>query len=595
MSQPSTSERERFACWLADYEGKRDQFVAWLRSEAPADSFPGVTPLGSLAGLLPEDSYTTSLTPSPDGRYAAVAVCRARGEELWVTEEAGRIGRALPGVAPQAGVAWCPGGLRLLVGRADDTGRVSTAVLFDVDKAGDGETCFFEPNPDCQVAIRRCADPGYAALVSTSWTGRRYRLLGWSRASSGLRVVPGARSDPPGWMLAEVHQGWLLVVLERGDHAVCRLYPADCEEFGAPDIEVVVPECYAADHLTMHREQALLFGRDGGGSALWSLDLSGRVVHKVDPLAVASPWGQFEPCPSGQRPACRYSAFNLPDVTYAVDIRGNLLPRIGNSGPSPADGAVRRMSVTTQYGITVPVTVCAALEVPEPLPLLLLVYGRYGIPLPLTYAWTRRLLLGHGVGFAIAHIRGGGDLGRHWHTAATGESWRRSADDLVAVVDELESLGLTSRSRLAIRTFSAGAMVVAEALHQRSDLCRAVVFDAPHFGAGHELSATDRLEFGGWPQNADGRGEQLPRGRYPNTLTLVGGRDTTVDNSATLEFVAALRTSDTSPSARHLVRFDPRRGHRGAADQRSADETLADLYTFIITEIGAAQGDLRGA
>jgi prolyl oligopeptidase len=116
----------------------------------------------------------------------------------------------------------------------------------------------------------------------------------------------------------------------------------------------------------------------------------------------------------------------------------------------------------------------------SPRPCLLTGYGGFAIPLLPSY------LTGQGIGWlerggvhVVAHIRGGGEFGTRWHTAAQGEHRQRAFDDFIAVADALISSGVTSAAQLGIQGGSNGGLLVAACMVQRPELFGAVVCEVP--------------------------------------------------------------------------------------------------------------------
>ncbi|CAE6705829.1 hypothetical protein R70006_00967 [Paraburkholderia domus] len=116
----------------------------------------------------------------------------------------------------------------------------------------------------------------------------------------------------------------------------------------------------------------------------------------------------------------------------------------------------------------------------QPRPCLLNGYGGFAIPLLPGY------LTGPGIGwlerggvYVVAHIRGGGEFGTQWHTAAQGEHRQRAFDDFIAVAEALISTGVTSAAQLGIQGGSNGGLLVAACMVQRPELFGAVVCEVP--------------------------------------------------------------------------------------------------------------------
>ncbi|OLL30434.1 S9 family peptidase [Burkholderia sp. SRS-W-2-2016] len=147
---------------------------------------------------------------------------------------------------------------------------------------------------------------------------------------------------------------------------------------------------------------------------------------------------------------------------------------------------VTRAHAVSADGTRVPYTVigpkdaASSGEPGKPRPCLLSGYGGFAIPLLPSY------LTGQGIGwlerggvYVVAHIRGGGEFGTRWHTAAQGEHRQRAFDDFIAVAEALSATGVTSAAQLGIQGGSNGGLLVGACMVQRPELFGAVVCEVP--------------------------------------------------------------------------------------------------------------------
>ncbi|WP_345810957.1 prolyl oligopeptidase family serine peptidase [Paraburkholderia sp. PREW-6R] len=119
-------------------------------------------------------------------------------------------------------------------------------------------------------------------------------------------------------------------------------------------------------------------------------------------------------------------------------------------------------------------------DAPQPRPCLLNGYGGFAIPLLPGYLTGQGIgWLARGGAYVVAHIRGGGEFGTPWHTAAQGEHRQRAFDDFIAVAEALIDSGVTSAAQLGIQGGSNGGLLVAACMVQRPELFGAVVCEVP--------------------------------------------------------------------------------------------------------------------
>ena len=138
---------------------------------------------------------------------------------------------------------------------------------------------------------------------------------------------------------------------------------------------------------------------------------------------------------------------------------------------------------TAADGTQVPISLVWRKDRPAGGPLLLYGYGSYESSMDPWFSTLRLSLLDRGVAFGIAHIRGGGEMGRAWYE--NGKKLRKpnTFTDFVAAADHLVHAGWTSRERLAIRGGSAGGLLIGAVLNHRPNLCAAAVAEVPFVDA----------------------------------------------------------------------------------------------------------------
>src|SRR5205823_11378011 len=146
---------------------------------------------------------------------------------------------------------------------------------------------------------------------------------------------------------------------------------------------------------------------------------------------------------------------------------------------------LERVYATAKDGVRVPLTVFYRKGVKRDgtAPLYLYGYGSYGNVLPVNFSSSRLALLDRGVVYAIAHIRGGGDLGKPWHDDGRMLNKLNTFTDFIACAEHLNATGYTSRDRLVIEGGSAGGLLMGAVTNMRPDLFFAVVAHVPFVDA----------------------------------------------------------------------------------------------------------------
>jgi oligopeptidase B len=181
----------------------------------------------------------------------------------------------------------------------------------------------------------------------------------------------------------------------------------------------------------------------------------------------------------------RYQSFVTPASVYDYEVTGRRLlllkrtPVLGDF--DPAHYRSERIHATAPDGTRVPISLVyrAGTTRDGSSPLFLTGYGAYGIPYPVTFSSSRLSLLDRGVAVAIAHIRGGGELGKRWHDDGRMLKKRNTFTDFIAAADALVTAGYTARDRLVIEGGSAGGLLIGAVLNFRPDLCHAALMRVP--------------------------------------------------------------------------------------------------------------------
>jgi oligopeptidase B len=262
-----------------------------------------------------------------------------------------------------------------------------------------------------------------------------------------------------------------------------------------------------------------------------------------------------------------------------------------------------RMWATAEDGTRVPISLVYRKELERDgrRPLLLYGYGSYGWALPVTFNSNRLSLLDRGVVYAIAHIRGGGEMGKEWHDQGKMLRKRNTFTDFIACAEHLIAEGYTSPDRLAISGGSAGGLLMGAVVNFRPDLFRAVLSYVPFVDVINTMLDTtlpltvgEYLEWG----NPAVRAEydyiktycpytNLEAKEYPAMLIRTSLNDSQVMYWEPAKYTAKLRTlrRDGNPL---LLKTNMGAGHGGASGRYDALRDLAFDYAFLLDRLGLA-------
>jgi oligopeptidase B len=306
-----------------------------------------------------------------------------------------------------------------------------------------------------------------------------------------------------------------------------------------------------------------------------------------------------------------YQSFLTPASIYDYDMQtrvSTLRKRtevLGDYDPSRYE-SLRLHAVATD-GTRIPISLVRKRDVPRDgsAPLLLYGYGSYGLPLSAGFNSNRLSLLDRGVIFAIAHVRGGGEMGKAWHDQGRMMQKKNTFTDFLACADLLEREGWTRADRMAIHGGSAGGLLVGAVTNLAPQRFQIVVAQVPFLDVLNTMSdsalplTVGEFEEWGNPEKADEYAyiksycpyTNLRAGRYPTMLVRTSLHDSQVMYWEPAKYVAKLRTLKTDPHPL-LFKIQLAGGHGGASGRYDFLRDIAFDYAFLLTEWGI---EARGA
>ncbi len=264
--------------------------------------------------------------------------------------------------------------------------------------------------------------------------------------------------------------------------------------------------------------------------------------------------------------------------------------------------AIERVFAVASDGTSIPISLVYRrdLKRPEGNPLLLDGYGSYGLSEDVWFSSSRLSLLDRGVVFAIAHIRGGGEYGEHWHDAGRMMTKKNTFTDYIACAEFLIANRYTTRDQLAIYGASAGGLLMGATLNLRPDLCHVALVEVPFVDVINTMLddslplTTGEFEEWGNPQNWDDYRymksyspyDNIAATNYPTMLVRSSLNDSLVMYWEPAKYVAKLRAmkTDSNPLI-FKVDLEPA-GHGGKSGRYDALRDLAFDYAFTLTQLG---------
>lgn len=301
-----------------------------------------------------------------------------------------------------------------------------------------------------------------------------------------------------------------------------------------------------------------------------------------------------------------YSSLVTPRSVYDYDLenRSSTLlkrkPVLG--GYEPDDYETVRLWAVAPDGVRVPMSVVhrRGLALDGSSPALLYGYGSYESSVDPTFSTTRLSLLERGFVFAIAHVRGGGEMGRKWYEDGKILRKKNTFSDFVACAQHLIGAGYTAPERLAIQGGSAGGLLMGAATNMAPHLFRAVVAVVPFVDVLTTiLDETLPLTVMEWEEWGNPKADpevyhyiksyspydNVSDLAYPTMLVLAGLNDPRVSYWEPAKWVQRLRERSTSANT-VLLKTEMGGGHMGPSGRYDAWREEALITTFVLDALG---------
>lgn len=226
-------------------------------------------------------------------------------------------------------------------------------------------------------------------------------------------------------------------------------------------------------------------------------------------------------------------------------------------------------------------------------------YGSYGAPFPASFSSNRLSLLDRGIVFAIAHIRGGGDMGRKWYEDGKFLYKKNTFTDFIACAEHLIAENWTSKDRLVISGGSAGGLLMGAVVNMRPDLFKVAIAHVPFVDVVTTILDTSlplsAMEWEEWGNPNDksyydymksySPYDNVKPQDYPHLLITAGLNDSRVKYWEPAKWTAKLRERKTDSNLL-LLKTNMGAGHGGASGRYESLKETAFEYAFVLDRLG---------
>lgn len=599
--------RDGYWYYAKTYEGKQYPALARRRGSlaAPEEVYLDQNELAAGKAFHSLGGVSTS----PDGRYVAVLEDTVALRHFTLRVKDTQTGEWLPETIANLieGLAWANDNRTLFYQKADGANRANavwrhvlgTPVAQDTEVYRDDDVLF-------SVDVSRTKSGAYVQITSASYTSAETRVIPADRPMEPARVLLPRQ---PGVEHSAVHWGdrWLVATNQGGatNFKVVELPDAGGDLATAPIWLPTRADAFV-EGVDTFKDFAVVAERVGGLRRLRVVDRATKAWHHVTmPEAAYGVFPAANPEYATRTMRYTYSSFVTPPSVYDYDM-GTRQAEIRKreevlGGWDASRYEVRRLMVKARDGASVPVSVLMrkGTVLDGTNPLLLYAYGSYGATQEATFSSARFSLVDRGMIYALAHIRGGSEMGRRWYDDGKMLRKKNTFFDFIDVAEGLIRLKYTRKDKLVINGGSAGGLLMGAVVNFRPDLFHAVVADVPFVDvintmadASIPLTAQEWEQWGNPAKAEEYRYmlsyspyDNVAAKAYPQMLVTTGLNDSQVAYWEPAKWVAKLRTMKTDRNDL-LLRTNMGAGHGGASGRYDRLKETAFRFAWMLNSVG---------
>ena len=558
-----------------------------------------------------KEYFTTgNVQVSPDHNLLAFTIDTTGSEYFTLMFKDLRTGEILPDRVDSVhfSLAWATDNRTVFYSKTDAAQRPDRIMRHTLgDDAKNDALIFHEPDVLFRVSIARSKDNAYLFLTSGSFTSSEARFVRADRPADPFRVIAPRAKDV---LYSVTHQDGRFLVRTNADAATnFKLMQVDPADPARKNWKDLIPHraTVLLDGFDVFKDQLVLFERENGLRTIRIRDLKSGQEHYVTfPEEVYTVYGASNPDYNAKKLRFNYTSLVTPSTVYDYDMSARTRELLKRTevlgGYDPARYATERTWARAADGAMIPVSLVYKKDLVKngQRPMLLYAYGSYGSSTDPTFSSNNLSLLDRGVIYAIAHIRGGQEMGRAWYDQGKMLNKKNTFTDFIAAAEHVIKEGYTSKDKLAIRGGSAGGLLMGAVVNMRPDLFKVVVADVPFVDVINTmLDASIPLTAGEWEQwgNPANREhyeymktyspyDNVERKAYPHMLVTTGLNDPRVAYWEPAKWVAKLRAMKTDNNLL-VLKTNMGAGHGGSSGRYDALKETAFRYAFILKVLKA--------
>ncbi|XP_050218483.1 uncharacterized protein LOC126669151 [Mercurialis annua] len=510
----------------------------------------------------------------------------------------------------------------LVYGTIDEVHRSDKVWLHKLGTDQSSDSCLYHEKDDkfC-LGLAASESEKYIFIVSDSQCTRSVLYIDVSNPEGGAKVFAPCVH---GVDITVSHRGNHFFIQRRTDELFnSELLACPVDNICATTVLIPHRESTKIWHVQLFADHLAVYERENGLPKITTYQLpaidepvtslaGGQTVDFIDPVyCVDSEESEF----SSSILRFSYSSLRTPLSVYEYDMNTGIcvLKKIETvlGGFDSSNFITERKWATASDGTQIPISIVYRKDLVKldgSHPLLLYGYGSYEMSIDPTFKASMLSLLDRGFSYAIAHIRGGGEMGRQWYENGKFLKKKNTFTDFITCAEFLIEQRYCSKENLCIEGRSAGGLLIGSVLNMRPDLFKAAIAGVPFLDVlTTMLDPSIHLTTEEWEEWGDPSEEEFyfymksyspvdnvkPQ-NYPNILVTTGLHDPRVLYSEPAKFVAKLRSMKTDDNV-VLLKCDLCAGHSSKSGRFEKLQEDAFKYTFLlkvlnmIPDLGSAQ------
>ncbi len=588
-------------------EGK--QYPTFLRSKTQDGANPEV--------LLDQNKMAEgfkyfaigAFEPSDDGNLLAYSTDTTgyRQYELQVKDL--RTGKVLPDkIERVTSLEWSPDGKFLFLGQEDAVSKRSDKIWRHELGTNNTKLIFEEKDVFFNTGVGRSRDKQMYFIASYAKTSTEFRYLPANAVKDGVFSVLSPRREGHEYS-ADFNNGEFFIRTNKDaeNFKVMRVGQEDPSEQYWKDY---IPHNPAVkiEGIDFFKDYAVVSELENGLEYLRVMDLKTRRASVRIPTdeSVYTMGLGFNPEYDTDVIRFGYSSMITPQSTYEFNLRTRQSKLIKQqeipSGYDKTQYETTRVWADARDGVKVPVILMMkkGTKLDGKSPMLLYAYGSYGASMTPNFSTARLSLVDRGMIFALAQIRGGGELGEKWRQDGRMFKKMNTFNDFVDSSKWLLKNNYTSSDRLVIQGGSAGGLLMGAVMNQAPELYKAAIVQVPFVDVMNtmidETLPLTTEEWDEWGNPRDDKKawdymfsyspyDQIKKMAYPNMLVEVSLNDSQVPYWEGAKYAAKIREYKTNDSV-VLLKTNMGAGHGGSSGRYDRLKEVAFFYAYALTQVG---------